>query len=223
MSIVLLAGCCAVACGAGGGGQPAGGSGSIGKGLTVKDFVRVEQGRGDAGGLSHSLARGPATTSAPNDFSGVYQIPEDADSPYAGWYARVSGAMIAVFPRGEYVASREGARAAIPANTRFFIGSVPLNARGGGGGGGAKAKPENGRVGAVNERVDYNTKTAAPEPVIERASDAPMPVTMDTATDVAGVRSAMAKLCGDPVYRTNRVRELVERAERSGGTAGAER
>ena len=174
-----------------------------GAGLTVKDFIRVEQVRGDAGGLSKSLARGPATVGTPNDFSGVYQIPEDADSPYAGWYARVQGAVIAVFPRGEY----SGGTAVIPANTKFFLGGVPRNAAG-------AVKQRVRTVEAANGRIDNNAQTAPGLPPLELARDAPMPVTVDTATDLAGVRGAMAKLCGDAVYRANRVRELVERAGR---------
>lgn len=176
-----------------------------GAGLTVKDFIRVEQVRGDAGGLSKSLARGPATVSTPNDFAGVYQIPEDADSPYAGWYARVQGAVIAVFPRGEY----SGGTATIPANTRFFLGGVPRNMPG-------ATKPRVRTVEAANERIDNNAQTAPGLPPLKLSPDAPMPVTVDTATDLAGVQGAMAKLCGDVVYRANRVRELVERAGGSG-------
>lgn len=184
------------------------GAGGPGGGLTVKDFRRVESGRGDAGGLSKSLARGPATVGTPNDFSGVYQIPEDADTPYAGWFARVSGAMIAVFPRGEYIATRDGVVPVMPANTKFFMGSVPLNGNAAGG----ASKREGRAVEAENSRVDSNTRTALPDPVIARKADAATPVTVESAGDMAGVREAMGKLCADPVYRANRVRELLERA-----------
>ncbi len=196
-------------------GDGAGGSAVGGRGLTIKDFKRVEQGRGDGGGLSKSLARGPATLGVPNDFSGVYQIPEDADTPYAGWYARVSGAMIAVFPRGEYAATRKGVVPAVPANTRFFFGSVPLNARGAGESRGAARVVE-----PANERINNSARDAEPDRVRDRAPDAPLPVTVETATDADGLREAMAKLCADPVYRANRVRDLLERA---GRTAAGER
>lgn len=184
------------------------GAGGPGGGLTVKDFRRVESGRGDAGGLSKSLARGPATVGTPNDFAGVYQIPEDADTPYAGWFARVSGAVIAVFPRGEYVATREGMMPIMPANTKYFMGSVPLSGRAASG----ASKREGRAVEAENTRVDTNTRTALPDKVITRRADAAVPVTVESAKDPAGVREAMGKLCADPVYRANRVRELLEQA-----------
>lgn len=205
--MLVLAG----AVGAGGGvlAQPVESAGGAGRGLTIKDFKRVEQGRGDAGGLSKSLARGPATVGVPNDFSGVYQIPEDADTPYAGWFARVSGAMIAVFPRGEYTATRGGVVPAVPANTRFFFGSVPLNARGAGAVSAAERV-----VSPANERINTSARAAEPDTAPDRAPDAPLPVTVETAVDADGVRVAMEKLCADPVYRANRVRDLLLRAGR---------
>ncbi|HZW07248.1 MAG TPA: hypothetical protein VFF65_08995 [Phycisphaerales bacterium] len=189
--------------------QPPGGGGASptapGRGLTVKDFVRVEQGRGDAGGLGTSLAKGPATVGTPGDFSGVYQIPEDADSPYAGWYARVQGAVIAVFPRGDYVSTEGGMAARIPANTRYFIGSVPLNTPGV-----AKRRPTT--VDRIDDRVDARSRDDQAEEPYVPAPDGPRPVTLDTATTAEGVRTAIEKLCADPVYRAHRVRELLERA-----------
>ncbi|HYD02099.1 MAG TPA: hypothetical protein VEB22_12805 [Phycisphaerales bacterium] len=189
--------------------QPPRGTGAVqsapARGLTVKDFVRVEQGRGDAGGLGTSLAKGPATTGTPGDFSGVYQIPEDADSPYAGWYARVQGAVIAVFPRGEYIRTEGGMVAGIPANTRYFIGSVPLNTPG-------TAKRSPITVERIDNRVDARPGDQRPEEPYVPAPDGLPPVTVDTATSAEGVRAAIEKLCSDPVYRAHRVRELVERA-----------
>lgn len=200
-----VCGCVAVSLVAGGGAQP-------GTGLTVKDMQRVEQVRGDAGGLSHSLARGPASLMVPNDFSGVYQIPEDADSPYAGWFARVQGAQIAVFPRGEYVATRVGMIPKVPANTRFFLGSVPMNAPGE-----RASKPV--RVPRANERIDTRATWSGKAPSVERPvskpqPDAPRPVTLDTATDLAGVKASIQKLCSDQTYRADRLRVLVDRAAR---------
>lgn len=204
MGKAVTAGVCAVvllgAAAAGGAGQP------VGRGLSIKDLKRVEQVRGDAGGLSTSLARGPATLEVPNDFNGVYQIPEDAETPYAGWYARVSGATIAVFPRGEYKAGM----ATLPANTKFFLGTIPLGDRP------KENERASDRVGPVNDRVDARAGLRVGDKVEKDgarplAPDAPLPVTVDTAKDLDGVREAMGKLCADPVYRANRLRELMER------------
>ena len=192
--------------GMGVGGQP------IGPGLTIKDLQRVEQLRGDSGGLSKSLARGPANLAVPNDFSGVYQVPEDADSPYAGWYARVSGGLIAVFPRSEYTQGPSGMVATVSANTRYFLGSIPRNQRPTERPSGVR--PLNGlttervdRRGADNSRSEEQAKPKTPAP------DAPGPVTVDSASNTADVSAAIGKLCGDPIYRANRLRDLLARAE----------
>lgn len=172
-----------------------------GQGLTLRDLRRVEQVRGDAGGLATSLARGPASLALPNDFAGVYQVPLDADTPYAGWYARCAGALIAVFPRADYKPSAGGMTAVVPANTRFFLGSIPLNSRP------AEAKPT-----GVAARLDL--RYTGDEPARPLAPDAPAPATVETAPDAAGVSAAVARIFNDPVYRANRVRELLERASR---------
>jgi hypothetical protein len=180
---------------------------SPGMGLTIKDLRRVEQVRGDTGGLGKSLAQGPAIMAVPNDFAGVYQIPEDADTPYAGWYARFSGALIAVFPRGEYTPGPNGLMPVAAANTRFFLGSIPLNRVG------KRAAPKARTDHAPgNERVD--NRYTGNEPLTPMAPDAPPPLTVETASDAAGVTAAMEKMWADPVYRANRLRELMERAAR---------
>lgn len=191
--------------------QPRSGGG-LGRGLSIKDLQRVEQVRGDSGGLSRSLAQAPAGLGVPGDFSGVYQIPDDADTPYAGWFARASGATIAVFPRGEYTVGPDGVMVTLPANTRFFLGTIPLGGRKAGTDAGTRVKPTMERVDA---RVDDRWR--ADEPTVARrpAPDAALPPTVDTAPDLASVSVAVEKLCNDPVYRANRVRELIERASRT--------
>lgn len=193
--------------------QPAGGTGGV-RGLSIKDLHRVEQLHGDTGGLSRSLARGPASLAVPNDFSGVYQIPEDADTPYAGWYARASGATIAVFPRGEYKAGPDGLIVMMPANTRFFLGTIPLGGRGGRGGR-TGAVPGAPAIERVNRRIEDNSRSEEQPVTRMPAHDAPLPATVETAKDLSAVSEAVGKLCADPVYRANRVRELLERAARS--------
>ncbi|MFT3683655.1 MAG: hypothetical protein QM783_01810 [Phycisphaerales bacterium] len=175
-----------------------------GGGLTIKDLRRVEQLRGDAGGLATSLAHAPATIGTPNDFSGVYKIPDDVDSPYAGWFARFSGALIAVFPAGDYTPTDAGMVPKVPANTRYFLGSIPLNAQ----------KKEAGATttaaAALVSRVD--NRYTGEEPQRPLTPDRAPPVTLDTATTPAAVTAAVAKSWNDPVYRANRLRELLERA-----------
>lgn len=94
--------------------------------LRVVELKRVEAFVADMGALSTSGRQQKADLRLPNDFGGVYQIPKDADTPYAGWFARARGGMIAVFPRGSYVPSDDGMIAIVPPNTRYILGNVPL-------------------------------------------------------------------------------------------------
>lgn len=93
--------------------------------LTQDQFQRVEQGRGDQGPLDGSLLAISRDLRVPNDFSGVYRISPEANSRYAGRFARMSGGVIAVFPQSVYQATRRGIRAPVPPGTEFFIGGVP--------------------------------------------------------------------------------------------------
>jgi hypothetical protein len=94
--------------------------------LRVVELKRVEAFVADMGALSTSGRQQKADLRLPNDFGGVYQIPKDADTPYAGWFARARGGMIAVFPRGSYVPSDNGMVPIVPPNTRYILGNVPL-------------------------------------------------------------------------------------------------
>lgn len=94
--------------------------------LRVVELKRVEAFVADMGALSTSGRQQRADLRLPNDFGGVYEIPKDADTPYAGWFARARGGMIAVFPRGSYVPSERGMVAIVPPNTRYILGNVPL-------------------------------------------------------------------------------------------------
>jgi hypothetical protein len=125
-------------------GSPASGT------LPIGQLQRVEQGVADLGPGSTSLRQPPAQLGLPTDFAGVYRIPETANSPYAGWYARVAGmgGLVAVFPRSTYRQNPDGSyTATLPPGTKFLVGGVPI-----GGGGGISTVPVNPL--AINSRVD---------------------------------------------------------------------
>lgn len=97
--------------------------------LTLKDLKRVDAGMADVGTLDGGLRSMPNDLRVPNNFVGVYQIPRDADTPYAGWFVRISGSVWAVFPQSVYKRTRDGISIPVPPGTKFFLGGVPLGGR----------------------------------------------------------------------------------------------
>ena len=83
----------------------------------------------------------------PQGFGEVYQIPKDAPSRYAGWFARVDGAVIAIFPLSQYVETRRGIKPLVPNSTEYFIGSVPGD------------RPLGGATAASRDRIDTSVVT----------------------------------------------------------------
>lgn len=97
--------------------------------LTLQDLKRVDAGMADVGSLDGGLRNMPNDLRVPNNFVGVYQIPRDADTPYAGWFVRISGSVWAVFPQSVYKRTRDGISIPVPPGTKFFLGGVPLGGR----------------------------------------------------------------------------------------------
>jgi hypothetical protein len=102
--------------------QPAGG------------FQAVDQGYADVGPLRVSSFSLPADLRSASGFDTVYRVP-GAGSGVRGignsnQFARISGGLTAVFPRSEYVATKDGTLVILPPGTVFYIGSVPEHALG---------------------------------------------------------------------------------------------
>ena len=93
--------------------------------LEFRELKRVESFVADIGPLGTSGRQQDASLRLPNDFDGLYQIPKDADTPYAGWFARRRGGLTAVFPKGDYNADKNGLYAVVPANTTYIMGAIP--------------------------------------------------------------------------------------------------
>ncbi|MFN0012293.1 MAG: hypothetical protein ACKVS8_11695 [Phycisphaerales bacterium] len=126
-------------------------------GLRPQDLRKVEQTEADVGPLRTSNRVQPPDLLQPRGFREVYQIPRDSPSKYAGWFARVDGGVIAVFPRSQYDMTKEGTKPLVPPATEFFLGSVP--------GGAAAAAPVSTALSARvagQDRLDTSDTTAMP-------------------------------------------------------------
>lgn len=98
--------------------------------LQVTDLERVEGRVGDRNVLSSPGRVMPAQMAVPIGFEGVYRIPLTADTPYAGWFARASGGVIAAFPASEYRFDKDiGVIPDIPSGTVYFMGGIPVRER----------------------------------------------------------------------------------------------
>ncbi len=92
--------------------------------LEFRELKRVESFVADIGPLGTAGRQQDASLRVPNDFGGLYQIPKDANTPYAGWFARRRGGLTAVFPKGDYQADKNGLYAVVPANTTYIMGAI---------------------------------------------------------------------------------------------------
>jgi hypothetical protein len=106
-------------------GGAAGTSVPIAERLTVRDLVQVDQGFADQSPLSVSLRQMQVDLRTTDNFRTLYQVPADAPTRYAGWYARESGGVYALFPRSLYRSTPVGELPLVPAGTRYFIGGIP--------------------------------------------------------------------------------------------------
>lgn len=184
------------------------------KQLEVADLKRVEAQVADMNPLSPEGRVMPAQLEVPVGFNGVYKVPEDADTPVAGWVARVSGAVIAVFPASEYRWHKKaGIYPVAPTQTMFMLGGIPL-----------RDQPDESRAVAplvtpletgvslgISDRVDSMVR---PTPGGARA-DARWP--SRPTPPIADARplpqKQVERLALDEAYRAARVTELLRRAE----------
>ncbi len=92
----------------------------------------VDAGRADRSPLATSARRMPVDLRIPLSFDRVYRVPGAQTGvrvPGAAsgedLFARISGGLIAVFPRSEYVSTRRGPAAVVPPGTIFYVGGLP--------------------------------------------------------------------------------------------------
>lgn len=185
--------------------------------LGPADLERVEGEVADLNPLSTSGRVMPVSLNVPSDFKGVYRIPAGAPTPYAGWFARVAGGVIAVFPQSEYRYNKdEGVYPVVPPGTHYLLGGVPL---------GDPASPApDARVGGP-ERLRQTSQTMTRQdlwvrPALpgDRAPRSPL----DTAraegsgSSPAACAQRTQRLIDDEPYRAGRVSQLLARAASAG-------
>ncbi|MEZ6242313.1 MAG: hypothetical protein R3B57_04650 [Phycisphaerales bacterium] len=148
---------------------------------------RVDAGTSDVGPLSESLRMLPVDLRVSDDFENVYRV-TDANGDER--FIRRQGALVAVFPRSEYIPTGFGPMAAIPAGTWFRIGE-PLDVTGGGGSHSAIASRQriDRRVGqrpasVVDARSPRSTSTSSRKDAA-RSGEAPTPWRSERARGVA--------------------------------------
>ncbi len=213
---------------------------------TIRDLRQVDPTIADVGPLNVSLRDMPPDLREPNDFRGVFQLPSDEPSRYAGYFARVRGGVWAVFPRSVYQRTEEGIIPTVPANTTFFLGGVPMDpmrmiddsppsrdaltlavpagsaesARLAPGIGGASDQP--GRIGPVEGRVStrIDTRHRGPDASWWRQT---VDTTVSAATlsdnTAAAHRVSVDRLVHDEAYRAARLATLLRDAAQSSGPA----
>lgn len=146
--------------------------------LPVQQLERVDAGRADTGPLATSTRDMQEGLRAPLGFEHVYMAPGDSGS-----LMRISGALVAEFPRSQYNMSGSGPYPVVPAGTVFHIGMPSAWSWNGAASGGATPPAFN----AIDRRVP---PTGAPQ-----AEDPDRPVDRS--------------IWQSEVYRAFRVRELL--------------
>lgn len=154
--------------------------------------VRLVEGREDTGPLATSSQMLPMDLRAPTGFEHVYRAP-GAD----GTLMRISGGLVATFPRSQYDVREEGIVPVIPAGTVFHIGPSA------GAGGSPWAPASFGFEGSPWR----DGASVRPGNAIDLRALVPPPPAMRTA-DPAGPRS----IWEDEFYRSVRLRALLAEA-----------
>lgn len=128
--------------------------------IRPQDLRRVDATEADVDPLRTSNRLLTTDLRRPLGFSEVYQVPKNAPGRYAGWFVRMDGAVIAVFPQSRYQESAEGSLPLIPNGTEFFIGGLP----------GARATDSGGAADRGHDRIDTSVSTSMSEPPVSGAS-----------------------------------------------------
>jgi hypothetical protein len=177
----------------------------------------VEPGIGDLGPLTTSTRLLPFDLRQPSGFERVFRVPGSSRglgtiTPAGSddQYARVSGAITAVFPRSEYFESGNGIRPAVPSGTVFYIGNSPLL-------GGVPAAIRGPSMYAASTSVSMLVSMAAIEPPGSDAGPVDRRMRMDQEPSlresVQPVRSEnlpAENIFVDERFRRARVRQLLD-------------
>lgn len=164
-------------------------------------YEEVQQGVEDVGPLGQSLETPMLDLRVPTGFERVYLTPDGS-----GNLMRINGAMHAVFPRSEYIATQWGAMPVVPPGTVFHLGAPrewTIDANG------VATDRTTAPAGAsslrVSNRIDARVGGAEAPPAERRAV----------------VRSAPPTVMTDEAYRQARMASILEAALESEAGAPA--
>lgn len=154
-------------------------------------LVRLDAGREDTGPIATSSRLLPADLRAPTGFEHVYRGADDS-------LMRISGGLVATFPRSQYAGSQSGPVPLIPAGTVFRIGLgsafAPDTSYG------ARAYG----FSVADSRAAFGASDASPSTAIDLRATTRTPQPARVA-DPAGPRS----LWEDEFYRSERIRSRL--------------
>ncbi len=181
----------------------------FGNGVTLR---AVDQGTEDVGPLARSARVSRLDLRMPTGFDRVYRL----ESPTLGdgapaRYARVSGALIAIFPRSEYQKTAAGTSIMVPAGTIFAIGSGSAASA-------VATQRQRGPVGPTPLSLRESTRLSGRlETRVEMGADAAPPAVQAAPlprADEAAARPLEAApagaIWGDERYRVARVARLLD-------------
>lgn len=195
-------------------------------GVPASRFSKVEQTVGDVDPLGVSIRNLQTDLRQPMGFRDVFRI-QGSSRDAAGWgipnptggdlFARMDGAITAVFPQSVYINTRNGMVPLVPPGTVFFIGALPFDRFG------AATCESPTSPDWVDTRVDTRVGTAPAVPAAGHITDhadqreVPSSARRDKAAgDRAGVQkpppAPSPSIMTDEPLRRKTVRELIMRA-----------
>ncbi|MBL0928301.1 MAG: hypothetical protein IBJ11_11730 [Phycisphaerales bacterium] len=163
--------------------------------------VRVEQTVADRDPLHTSLRQLPTDLRQDEGFEHLYRVP-GADNRFM----RRSGAITAVFPRSQYVATRQGPLPVIPAGTVFYFGLPPADQLAHD----AAPRPMAGAAPSASGRIVRSELLVEAErlgPAIDSRID-PRPAAQPPPT---AAPAPAAPAISDDAYRARRLHEIARR------------
>ena len=156
--------------------------------IRVQDLRRVDATEADVDPLRTSNRLLTTDLRRPQGFTEVYQVPKDAPGRYAGWFARMDGAVIAVFPQSQYQETKKGTRPLIPNGTEFFIGNLP----------GAAPADSATPSGRGTDRIDTSVATGVAEAPVSDASPSTRAEPRRAGAQPAGTRAQQGAVSEKP-------------------------
>lgn len=193
----------------------------------------------DTGLLSESLQQPQLQLAFPLGFDSVYQVRGRKDL-----FVRQSGAVYGVFPKSEYITTKDGVYAVWPAGTSFYIGAPPESVISGGGAASRDSRavardrlrdsagygPVAARqVAAVQARVSGRVQasaTAEPDPLPPPPPAPPTTITQPSIPDrmsdaELAANAVLPRFMRDEAYRRSVLERLV--ADATGGDTATPR